>query len=101
MALTIICWLLVGLAAGIVGRKIHPALQARRASFALNLGILGSLLGGVVARLLQLGDSPYTSAGWTLSIFGAVILLSIGARGVLFVLEDHRSGLRDRNLRAG
>ena len=101
MTLTIVCWLLIGLAAGLIGRKIHPALQARPPSFALNIGILGSLVGGAVARFLQLGDSPYTSAGWILSIFGAVILLSIGARGVLFVLGDHGSSFRDRNLGAG
>ena len=101
MPLMIVCWLLVGLSAGMLGKLVHPSLRAKRVSFAILVGILGSMFGGSVSRFLQLGEPPFSSAGWILAIFGAVILLSIGSLGTLFVPSDRQTGVRDRNLGPG
>ena len=42
------------------------------------LGVLGSLVGGGIAYLLNLGASPYEPGGWVLATIGAIILLAMG-----------------------
>jgi len=42
------------------------------------LGVLGSLVGGGIAYLLNLGASPYGPGGWILATLGAVVLLAFG-----------------------
>ncbi len=42
------------------------------------LAVLGSLVGGGIAYLLNLGTSPYEPGGWIMATLGAVVLLAFG-----------------------
>jgi uncharacterized membrane protein YeaQ/YmgE (transglycosylase-associated protein family) len=70
--------LIIGLIVGAIARLLIPGKEAI-APGALGwlitalIGIVGSMLGGFIARSLWRGDD-YT-AGWIMSIIGAVILL--------------------------
>lgn len=70
--------LIVGLIVGVIARLLLPgreALPVGALGWLLTaiIGIAGAFVGGVVARSLWAGDNY--SAGWIMSILGAVILL--------------------------
>lgn len=72
--------LIVGLIVGVLARLLLPGKEAFPAGalgwlLTAVLGIGGSLLGGFIARSLWAGEN-YT-AGWIMSILGAIILLLI------------------------
>jgi uncharacterized membrane protein YeaQ/YmgE (transglycosylase-associated protein family) len=78
---TVVGWLLFGLIAGAIARFLHPGNDGMGWGMTMVLGVAGSLLGGGVAYLFHLGDSPYQPGGWILSILGAIVLLAVGAFG--------------------
>jgi len=55
---------------GIIARALMPGPNPMGMGMTIVLGIAGSILGGLIGRLLGLG-----SAGWILSIIGAMLLL--------------------------
>jgi uncharacterized membrane protein YeaQ/YmgE (transglycosylase-associated protein family) len=70
--------LIVGLIVGVIARIVLPgreALPAGALGWLLTalLGIAGAFIGGIIARSLWAGENY--SAGWIMSILGAVILL--------------------------
>jgi uncharacterized membrane protein YeaQ/YmgE (transglycosylase-associated protein family) len=72
--------LIVGLIVGVIARLLLPgkeALPEGALGWLLTalLGIAGAFIGGVIARALWASES-YT-AGWIMSILGAIILLLI------------------------
>lgn len=55
---------------GIIARALMPGPNPMGMGMTIVLGIAGSLLGGLIGRMLGLGG-----AGWVLSIIGAMLLL--------------------------
>lgn len=55
---------------GIIARALMPGPNPMGMGMTIILGIAGSILGGFIGRLLHLG-----TAGWILSIIGAMLLL--------------------------
>jgi len=78
--MSIIWQLIVGLIVGVIARLILPGKEAfpdGALGWLLTaiLGIAGAFIGGIIARALWAGEN-YT-AGWIMSILGAIILLWI------------------------
>jgi uncharacterized membrane protein YeaQ/YmgE (transglycosylase-associated protein family) len=76
--LGIIWQLIVGLIVGIIARLVLPGREALPEGalgwlITALLGVAGAFIGGMIARALW-ADNAYT-AGWIMSILGAVLLL--------------------------
>jgi len=73
-----IWWLIIGLIAGALARLIMPGRDAMGIIATIILGIVGSLLGGLVSMAIW-GNSTagFQPAGLLLSILGAIIVLWI------------------------
>jgi len=78
--LSFIWWLIIGLIAGALARLIMPGRDAMGLLATMLLGIVGSILGGLVSWAIWGADetgSGFRPAGLILSILGAVIVLWI------------------------
>jgi uncharacterized membrane protein YeaQ/YmgE (transglycosylase-associated protein family) len=76
--LGIIWQLIVGLIVGVIARLVLPGREALPEGalgwlITALLGVAGAFIGGMIARALW-ADNAYT-AGWIMSILGAVLLL--------------------------
>jgi uncharacterized membrane protein YeaQ/YmgE (transglycosylase-associated protein family) len=72
----ILTWILFGLVVGVIAKLLMPGRDPGGFIITILLGIAGALLGGFIGRAMGFygeGDS----AGWIVSILGAVILLAI------------------------
>lgn len=73
--------LMVGLIVGVIARLLMPGKEALPEGvlgviLTAVIGVVGALLGGFIGRtLLPWADNGYT-AGWIMSIIGALILLA-------------------------
>jgi uncharacterized membrane protein YeaQ/YmgE (transglycosylase-associated protein family) len=69
----------VGFIVGLIGRAIMPGAQHLGFIMTTLLGIGGSIVGGLIARLFSkpAPGSTFHPAGFILSIIGAIILLFI------------------------
>ena len=72
----ILAWILFGLVVGIIAKLLMPGRDPGGFIVTILLGIAGALLGGFLGRAMGLYGSN-ESAGWIISILGAVILLAI------------------------
>jgi uncharacterized membrane protein YeaQ/YmgE (transglycosylase-associated protein family) len=77
--LHIIWSLIVGLIVGLIARFIMPGAQHMGLLMTSLLGIGGSIIGGLIARLFSKPKEgqPFHPAGILMSIIGAMILLFI------------------------
>jgi len=77
--LHIIWSIIVGFIVGLIARAIMPGIQHIGFIATTLLGIGGSILGGLIARLFSkpAPGSAFHAAGFILSIIGAIILLFI------------------------
>lgn len=75
--LHIIWSIIVGFIVGLIARAIVPGAQHMGFIMTTILGIVGSLLGGLIARLFSRPPegSKFHPAGFFLSILGAIVLL--------------------------
>ncbi len=73
----VIAWLIIGFIAGLLARAIVPGKQAMGIVATTLLGIAGSLIGGLVGRVLGGGGEGFTPSGIIGSIIGAIVLLLI------------------------
>ena len=72
----ILSWIVFGLLVGIIAKVLMPGRDPGGFIVTTLLGIAGALVGGFVGRAMGFyGDSQ--SAGWLMSILGAVILLAL------------------------
>lgn len=85
----IIGFLVFGLFVGAVARLIKPGKQNLSILMTLLLGIVGSLIGGVVANALGSGDI------WELNILGSIVAI-IAAFLLIGVAEGMSGGRRTR-----
>jgi uncharacterized membrane protein YeaQ/YmgE (transglycosylase-associated protein family) len=83
MLLTIIGWIVFGLIVGFIARALVPGRDDIGVLRTIALGVLGSVLGGVVFGLLTVGFRGFHPAGWIGSVIGAVIVLLIYNKVVL------------------
>lgn len=75
--MSILLWILFGLAVGVIAKLLMPGRDPGGFIVTILLGIAGSFLGGFIGRLLGLYEQGQSTAGWILSIVGAVLLLVI------------------------
>ncbi|MGH9156627.1 MAG: GlsB/YeaQ/YmgE family stress response membrane protein [Acidimicrobiales bacterium] len=80
-------FIVFGLVVGVVARVIVPGRQHLTLAMTVGLGLVGSVVGGVVANKLGTGDT------FELNIIGSVV--AVGASVALIVIGD-RIGLMTR-----
>jgi len=80
--LHIIWYIIVGFIVGLLARAVLPGAQHLGFLMTTVLGIAGSIVGGLIARLFSRPEpgTPFHPAGIILSIIGAIILLLIWGR---------------------
>ena len=74
--MVILSWIVFGLVIGIIAKLLMPGRDPGGFIVTILLGIAGALVGGFVGRAMGL-YSAGQSAGWIMSILGAVILLAL------------------------
>ena len=72
----ILSWILFGLVIGIIAKLLMPGRDPGGFIVTILLGVAGALLGGFLGQAMGL-YGPGESAGWIVSILGAVVLLAI------------------------
>jgi uncharacterized membrane protein YeaQ/YmgE (transglycosylase-associated protein family) len=77
MFVSILGWIIFGLIAGAIARLLVPGRDPMGWIATILLGIVGSVVGGMIAYLLRLGTEPYQPSGWIFSIIGAIVALVI------------------------
>ena len=82
--MAIIGFIIFGLVVGAVARLIIPGRQDISLLMTLVLGVLGSLIGGVVANALGTGDM------WELNILGSIVAFISAA---ILILIGERTGI--------
>jgi uncharacterized membrane protein YeaQ/YmgE (transglycosylase-associated protein family) len=71
-------WAVFGLCVGAIARLIWPGRQAMGCLMTMFLGIVGSVIGGLITWLLSGGpERTYEPASWIMSIVGALVFLWI------------------------
>jgi uncharacterized membrane protein YeaQ/YmgE (transglycosylase-associated protein family) len=74
--MAILSWILFGLVVGVIAKLLMPGRDPGGFIVTILLGIAGAMIGGFLGRALGFyGENQ--SAGWLISILGAVILLAI------------------------
>jgi len=72
----ILAWILFGLVIGVIAKLLMPGRDPGGFIITILLGIAGALLGGFIGRAMGF-YGPDETAGWIISILGAIILLAI------------------------
>ncbi len=70
----VIAWILFGLVVGIIAKLLMPGRDPGGFIITILLGIAGAVLGGFIGRAVG-WYGPNESAGWIVSILGAIVLL--------------------------
>src|SRR6185503_7114165 len=70
----ILSWIVFGLVVGIIAKLVTPGRDPGGFIITMLLGIAGALLGGFIGRAMGF-YGPNQSAGWLMSIAGAIVLL--------------------------
>ena len=76
----IIGWILLGLLAGIIAKAVLPGDDPGGFIVTTIIGIVGALLGGLIARALGIGDPIdefFDISTWLAAIIGAIVLLLV------------------------
>jgi uncharacterized membrane protein YeaQ/YmgE (transglycosylase-associated protein family) len=72
----ILSWIVFGLVIGIIAKVLMPGRDPGGFIVTTLLGIAGAMIGGFVGRAMGFYGEGQT-AGWIMSILGAVILLAL------------------------
>jgi uncharacterized membrane protein YeaQ/YmgE (transglycosylase-associated protein family) len=75
-SMAILSWIVFGLVIGIIAKLLMPGKDPGGFIVTILLGIAGALVGGFIGRAMGF-YGPDQSAGWLISIVGAVILLAL------------------------
>ena len=70
----ILGWIVFGLIVGAIAKLLMPGRDGGGIIVTMVLGIVGALLGGFIGRAMGF-SGPNESAGWLMSIGGAILLL--------------------------
>jgi uncharacterized membrane protein YeaQ/YmgE (transglycosylase-associated protein family) len=74
--MAILSWIVFGLVIGIIAKLLMPGKDPGGFIVTVLLGIAGALVGGFIGKAMGF-YGPGQSAGWVMSILGAVILLAL------------------------
>ena len=74
--MAILSWIVFGLVVGIIAKLLMPGRDPGGFIITMLLGIAGALVGGFAGRAMGF-YGPGQSAGWLMSILGAIILLAL------------------------
>ena len=74
--MAILSWIVFGLVVGIIAKLLMPGRDPGGFIVTVLLGIAGALIGGFIGKAMGF-YGPGQSAGWIMSILGAVILLAL------------------------
>ncbi len=84
-------FLVAGLIIGLLARLLLPGRQKIGLLWTLVLGVLGSVVGGVIANLLRSGDIfELNVIGFVVAVITAVALLSVAERSGLASGHDRK-----------
>src|SRR5262245_21760674 len=77
---TVITWVAFGLVIGWIARALYPGPQRMGFLATIALGVTGSFVGGLISYLFghHPEQGPFRSAGWIMSIIGALIVVWAG-----------------------
>jgi uncharacterized membrane protein YeaQ/YmgE (transglycosylase-associated protein family) len=78
--LGLIGFIIIGIIAGYLGRLLMPGRQKMGFLQTAGLGMIGSLVGGVLGSLIFEGDLDLSAAGFIGSIIGVLIVLFVMKR---------------------
>ena len=85
--MSIVAWLVLGLAAGVVSCLLFPGRRPLGVAIALVLGAGGAVAGGLLATLFGLGTvDTLDVGGFALALVGALVLLFVHE-----LVEDSRT----------
>lgn len=70
----ILAWILFGLVVGVIAKLLMPGRDPGGFIVTILVGIAGAVLGGFIGRAMGFYGSD-ESAGWIISILGAMLLL--------------------------
>ncbi len=73
----IVLAIVIGLIAGLIARAVIPGKQHIGIIPTLVLGLIGSVVGNLLAGLLFHGTLRFAVGGWWASIIGAIIVLGV------------------------
>jgi uncharacterized membrane protein YeaQ/YmgE (transglycosylase-associated protein family) len=73
---SLIGWIISGIIIGALAKLVMPGRDPGGILVTMLLGIAGALVGGFVGRALGF-YGPNQTAGWIMSIIGAIILLAL------------------------
>jgi uncharacterized membrane protein YeaQ/YmgE (transglycosylase-associated protein family) len=72
----IVGWILFGLVVGVIAKLVMPGRDPGGIIVTILLGIVGAVVGGFIGRSLGF-YGPQQTAGWLMSIAGAMVVLVI------------------------
>jgi uncharacterized membrane protein YeaQ/YmgE (transglycosylase-associated protein family) len=70
----LLAWIVFGLIVGVIAKLLMPGRDPRGFLITMVLGIVGSVVGGFLARAVG-WYGPQEQAGYLMSIFGAIVVL--------------------------
>jgi uncharacterized membrane protein YeaQ/YmgE (transglycosylase-associated protein family) len=73
----IVLALVIGLLAGLIARAVVPGKQDLGIVATIVLGLIGSVVGNLLAGLLLRGNLEFDLGGWWASILGAILVLGV------------------------
>ena len=73
----IVLALVIGLVAGLIARAVVPGRQDLGIVATIVLGLIGSVVGNLLAGLLLRGELEFDLGGWWASILGAILVLAV------------------------
>jgi uncharacterized membrane protein YeaQ/YmgE (transglycosylase-associated protein family) len=76
MTMVILSWIVFGLVIGLIAKLLMPGRDPGGFIVTMLLGIAGALVGGFIGRAMGFYGTNQ-SAGWLMSILGAIILLAL------------------------
>ena len=74
--MVILSWIVFGIVIGFIAKLLMPGRDPGGFIVTMLLGIAGALVGGFIGRAMGF-YGPGQSAGWLMSILGAIILLAL------------------------
>jgi uncharacterized membrane protein YeaQ/YmgE (transglycosylase-associated protein family) len=74
--MAILSWIVFGIVIGFIAKLLMPGRDPGGFIVTMLLGIAGALVGGFIGRAMGFYGSDQ-SAGWLMSILGAVLLLAL------------------------
>ncbi len=77
--LSVLGWIIFGLIVGVIAKLLMPGRDPGGLIVTICLGIVGALVGGFIGRLLGFYQTGQ-SAGYIMSVIGAIVVLFIYRR---------------------